>query len=115
MNQFHQQSAQSKEEELMDLILEAGAEDMKSSDKNYEITTTIQDFESVKKALNQKKIKPQLAEMTMVPSSTIKITNSNGAKQILGLVEALEEHEDVQQVYANFDIPDEILEQSSVI
>ena len=107
--------AQSKEEELMDLILEAGAEDMKSSDKNYEITTTIQDFESVKKALNQKKIKPQLAEMTMVPSSTIKITNSNGAKQILGLVEALEEHEDVQQVYANFDIPDEILEQSSVI
>lgn len=105
---------QSKEEELMDLILEAGAEDMKSSDKNYEITTAIQDFESVKKALNQKGIKPQLAEMTMVPSSTIKITKSDGAKQILGLVEALEEHEDVQQVYANFDIPDEILEQSSV-
>ena len=106
--------SQSKEEELMGLILEAGAEDMKSSDNNYEITTAVGDFESVKKALNQKGITPQVAELTMVPSSTIKIAAVDVAKQILGLVEALENHDDVQQVYANFDIPDEILEKSSV-
>ncbi len=106
--------SQSKEEELMGLILEAGAEDMKSSDKNYEITTAVQDLESVKKALNQKGITPAVAELTMVPASTIKIKAPDTAKQILGLVEALEDHEDVQQVYSNFDIPDEILEQSSV-
>ena len=104
---------QVKEEELMGLILEAGAEDMKSSDSNYEITTAVQDLESVKNALNQKEITPQVAELTMIPSSTIKVTASDVAKQILGLVESLEEHEDVQHVYSNFDIPDEILEQSS--
>jgi len=107
------EKSQSKEEELMGLILEAGAEDMKSSDVNYEITTAVQDLESVKNALNQKEITPQVAELTMIPSSTIKVTASDVAKQILGLVESLEEHEDVQHVYSNFDIPDEILEQSS--
>jgi YebC/PmpR family DNA-binding regulatory protein len=102
--------SKSSEEDLMGLILEAGAEDMKSSDKNYEITTAVQDLESVKKALADKEIGPQVAELTMVPSSTIKITANDVAKQILGLVEALEDHEDVQHVYSNFDIPDEILE-----
>ena len=97
----------------MDLILEAGAEDMKSSDNNYEITTAVQDLESVKKALDQKGITPQVAELTMLPTSTIKITTSDTAKQILSLVETLEEHDDVQHVYSNFDIPDEILEKSS--
>lgn len=106
--------SQSKEEELMGLILEAGAEDMKSSDKNYEITTAVQDLDSVKKALIEKNITTQVAETTMVPSSAIKVSGTNEAKQILGLVEALEEHDDVQHVYSNFDIPDEILEQASV-
>ncbi len=106
--------SQSKEEELMGLILEAGAEDMKASDSNYEITTAVQDLESVKKALNQKGITPQAAELTMIPASTIKINAPDTAKQILGLIEAIEDHEDVQQVYSNFDIPDEILEKSSV-
>ena len=105
--------SQSEEEELMALILEAGAEDMESSDDNYEITTDVQDLESVKKALNDKGITPQVAEMTMIPSSTIKVTAVSDAKQILNLVEALESHDDAQQVYSNFDIPDEILEQSS--
>ena len=105
---------QLKEEELMGLILEAGAEDMESSDGNYEITTAVQDLESVKKALSEKGVNPQVADLTMIPSSTIKITAVDIAKQILGLIEALEEHEDVQHVYSNFDIPDEILEQSSV-
>ena len=105
--------SQSEEEELMGLILEAGAEDMKSSDDNYEITTDVQDLAAVKKALDDKGIIPQVAEMTMVPSSTIKVTAVSDARQILNLVEALESHDDAQQVYSNFDIPDEILEQSS--
>jgi YebC/PmpR family DNA-binding regulatory protein len=108
------EKSQAKEEELMGLILEAGAEDMKSSDNNYEITTAVQDLESIKNALIQKGITPQLAELTMVPSSAIKITSPEVAKQVLSLAEALEEHEDVQHVYSNFDIPDEILEQASV-
>jgi len=102
--------AQAHEDELMTIVLDAGAEDFKSDDSNYEITTSPQDFEKVKQAIEAKGIKPQDAEVTMIPSSTIKVVG-NEAKQVLSLVEALEEHDDVQQVYANFDIPDEILEQ----
>jgi YebC/PmpR family DNA-binding regulatory protein len=104
------EKSQAKEDELMDLVLNAGAEDMKADEKNFEIFTAPQNFEKVKAAIQEKGIKWQDAEVTMVPSSTIKVTG-NEAKQVLGLVEALEEHDDVQQVYANFDIPDEILEQ----
>ncbi len=102
--------SQAKEDELMNIALEAGAEDFKSDAKNYEITTLPQDFEKVKQALQDKGIKWQDAETTMVPTSTIRVTG-NDAKQLLALIDALEEHDDVQQVYANFDIPDEILEQ----
>jgi len=102
--------APAQEEELMTIALDSGAEDFKSDDKNYEITTSVQGFEKVKQALADKGIKLQTAEITMIPSSTIKAAG-NDAKQVLALVEALEEHDDVQQVYANFDIPDEILEQ----
>jgi len=104
------EKTQSKEEELMSIVLDAGAEDFKSDDKNYEITTPVQEFENVKQALQSKGINWLNAELTMIPSSTIKVTGGD-AKQILQLTDALEEHDDVQQVYANYDIPDEILEQ----
>lgn len=97
-----------KEEELMNIVLDAGAEDMKHDDNLYEIFTSIQDLEKVKAALQDKGIKWEDAELTMIPSSTIKVTG-NEAKQLLGLIESLEDHDDVQQVYANFDIPDEII------
>ena len=106
------EKTQAKEEDLMNIVLEAGAEDMKYDDKNYEITTSPQDLEKVKQVLDQKGIKYQDAEITMVPSSTVKVAGGD-AKQVLALVEALEEHDDVQNVYANFDIPDEILEQAA--
>jgi len=102
--------AEVQEEDLMAVALDSGAEDFKSDEKNYEIITSVQGFEKVKQAIQEKGIKLQTAEITMVPSSTLKVTG-NEAKQVLALVEALEEHDDVQQVYANFDIPDEILEQ----
>ena len=104
--------SQAKEDELMNIVLDAGAEDMKSDDKNYEIFTAPQNFEKVKKAISDKGIKWLDAEATMVPSSTVKVTG-NEARQVLALVENLEEHDDVQQVYSNFDIPDEILEQAA--
>ncbi len=104
------EKSQAQEDALMTIALDAGAEDFKSDDMNYEITTSAQDFEKVKEAIQVKGIKMQDAEVTMIPSTTIKVTGGD-AKQVLGLVEALEEHDDVQQVYANFDIPDEILEQ----
>ncbi|MCG2706886.1 MAG: YebC/PmpR family DNA-binding transcriptional regulator [Candidatus Omnitrophica bacterium] len=106
------EKSQAQEEELMSIVLEAGAEDMKAEDKNYEVFTSAQNFETVKQAIQAKGINPVSEELTMVPSSTIKLAG-NEAKQLLALVEAIEEHEDVQQVYANFDIPDEILEQAS--
>jgi YebC/PmpR family DNA-binding regulatory protein len=104
------EKSQTPEEELMSIALDAGAEDFKSDGKNYEIITSVQDFEKIKQAIQEKGIKCQDAEITMLPSSTIKVVG-NDAKQVLALIDALEEHDDVQQVYANFDIPDEILEQ----
>ena len=106
------EKSQAKEEELMNIALESGAEDFKSDDKNYEIYTPVQDFEKVKQAIQEKGIKWQDAELTMVPSSTVKVAG-NDAKNLLAMVETLEDHDDVQQVYANFDIPDEILEQAT--
>jgi len=99
---------QIKEDELMNIVLDAGAEDIKHEDNLYEIFTPIQDLEKVKAALQAKGIKWEDAELTMIPSSTIKVTGGE-AKTLLGLIETLEEHDDVQQVYANFDIPDEIM------
>jgi YebC/PmpR family DNA-binding regulatory protein len=104
------EKSQTKEEELMTIALDAGAEDFKSDEKNYEIFTSVQGFEKVKQAIQDKGIKFQDAELTMIPSSTIKLTG-NDAKQLLALIDLLEDHDDVQQVYANFDIPDEIMEQ----
>jgi len=98
------------EDELLSIILDAGAEDLKEDAKNFEITCQPQDLEKIKTVLQQKGIKYQTAEITFIPSSVVRITGDT-AKRVLELVEALEEHEDVQNVYANFDIPDEVMEQ----
>ena len=97
------------EDELMSIALDAGAEDLKTGEKSYEITSGVADLENVKEALTSKNIKWESAEITMIPNSTVKVTG-DAAKNILAFVEALEEHEDVQNVYANFDIPDSELE-----
>ncbi len=99
-----------KEEDLMAVLLEAGAEDMKSDTKSYEIFVTPQDFEKVKRSLESNGIKWEVAEITMIPSSTVKLDAST-AKQLLVLTDALEEHDDVQNVYDNSEIADEIMEQ----
>ena len=98
------------EDKLMNIVLEAGAEDLKSEGDTYEVTTQPPDLEAVKAAIADKKIPVLSAEITMLPTSSIKITDKATANSILVLMDALEEHEDVQHVYANFDIPDELIE-----
>lgn len=97
------------EAKLMDLVLDAGAQDLNSEGDSFEVTTEAKDFENVKKAIADAAIPIESAEITMLPSSTVKVQGEN-AKQVLGLVEGLEDLDDVQNVYANFDIPDEEIE-----
>ena len=101
--------SQGTEDEIFSISVDAGADDMKTSDKDYEILCSPQDFEAVKEALKKKGIKWEIAELTMVPNSTVSVTGQN-AKQLLALIEALEDHDDAQKVYANFDIPEDVLE-----
>ncbi len=96
------------EDAIMTAALDAGAEDMKTEDDMYEITTNVADFEKVKAAFEKIKIKIESAEITMIPANTVKL-EGDSAKGILSLVDALEEHDDVQNVYANFDVPDNII------
>jgi YebC/PmpR family DNA-binding regulatory protein len=96
------------EEKLMTLALDAGAEDMQAEDDNFVITTAPPDFEKVKKALEDAAVPLEVNEMTMVPQTYVKLEGKE-AQQMLRLVEALEDNDDVQNVYANFDIPEEIL------
>lgn len=100
---------QADEEKLMSLVLDNGAEDLTTETDTFEIITPPKDFEKVKQSLVDKKINIESAEITMIPTSTVKISDKNQAQHLLALVEALEENDDVQNVYANFDIPDEIL------
>jgi YebC/PmpR family DNA-binding regulatory protein len=91
------------EDKLMDVTLEAGAEDMKDDGSQWYIVTPPEALEAVKEALTKAGITPASAEMSMVPQNYIKLTGAE-ATQMVRLVEALEEHDDVQHVYANFDI-----------
>lgn len=95
------------EDKLMSIALDAGAEDMTVEDEVYEIKTQPNDLDKVKKAIEDNKIKTDSAETTMLPKNTIALSG-DAAKQVLQLVESLEDHDDVQNVYANFDIPDDV-------
>ena len=88
---------------MMDLVLEAGAEDLKDDGSSWYVVTPPEALESVKEALSKASITPASAEVAMVPQNYVKLTGDQ-AKQMLRLIEALEEHDDVQHVYANFDI-----------
>ncbi|MCE5334028.1 MAG: YebC/PmpR family DNA-binding transcriptional regulator [Desulfobacteraceae bacterium] len=98
------------EEELLELALEAGAEDVKDQEDQFEVITSPEDFATVKATFDEKGLKYELAEITMVPQTTVDIEDPKTAAQILRLMDALDDSDDVQQAYANFDIPDSILE-----
>lgn len=103
---------QVEEDKLFDLALEAGAEDIKEEETEFAILTDVSDFESVKKAFDESGLGYNFAEISMVPQNTVKL-EGKGAQQMLNLMEALEDHDDISHVYANFDIPDEVLEAMS--
>ena len=96
------------EDQLMTLALDAGAEDMQVEDENFVITTALSDFEKVKKALEDAAVPLDISELTMIPQTYVKLDGKE-AQQMLRLVDTLEDNDDVQNVYANFDIPDEIM------
>jgi len=99
------------EEKLMNLVLDLGAEDIKTDDEeSFEVIISPKDFEKVKAGLAENKIEWQEAEITMLPNAYIKL-DMQQAKQVLALVDGLEDNDDVQNVYSNFDIPAEILKQ----
>lgn len=100
------------EDQLMEVALDAGAEDIKDEEDTLDVTTDAAGFETVKKALEAKGLKPLEAEVTMVPQNSVKLTGQE-AEKMLKLMEALEDHDDVQNVYANFDIPKEEMEKLS--
>jgi len=97
------------EDDLMLAVLDAGAEDIQEEEDAFEVTCAIEDFERVKNALTESEIAYSQAELSRAPQSTVKIEGST-ARQNLHLMEALEDHDDVQRVYANFDIDDEELQ-----
>lgn len=97
------------EDDLLGLALDAGAADMRRVEKVYEITTSPDEMESVRRALEERKVPVLEAEVTMVPLSTVRVEGKD-AQSVLRLIEALEELDDVTAVYANYDIPDEIIE-----
>lgn len=101
--------AKADEEKLMSLALDAGAEDLQTEDENFVITTPPNDFEKVKKALEDAGVPLEIAEITMLPQTYVKLEKEKEAGQMLRLMEALEDNDDVQNVYANFDIPDEVM------
>jgi YebC/PmpR family DNA-binding regulatory protein len=100
------------EEKLINLALEAGAQDVRETEKEYEVITEPSSFEKVKKQLEDSQLIPGYAEIGMVPQSTVRLTGKE-AQQMIRLMEGLEDSDDVQHVYANFDIPDEEMEQLS--
>ncbi|MBI1389083.1 MAG: YebC/PmpR family DNA-binding transcriptional regulator [bacterium] len=100
------------EDEIMEAALEAGAEDVQFEDGAAEIYTTIEDFNTVNAALQEKKYNITSANLTRIPSNTVAL-EGKPATTMLKLMEMLEDNDDVQNVYANFDIPEEILEAAS--
>jgi YebC/PmpR family DNA-binding regulatory protein len=100
------------EEKLMEVALDAGAEDINDEGTTLEVVTDAKDFETVRDALDKSGLEYLFAKSTMVPQNTVKL-DVKEAEQTLKLLEALEDSDDVQDVYANFDIPDEIMEKIS--
>lgn len=96
------------EDELMGIILDAGAEDMTSDEEHYSIITLPDAFEKVKKAIEDQQIPIDHAELQMIPENTIKVEGKD-AETLLKLIEGLEDHDDIQHVYGNFDIDESVL------
>lgn len=95
---------------LFEAAVELGADDLLDDDEEYKVITPVPDFQTVVEGLEQKGFTNKTAELTRLPENSIEVTDEKVASQILKLLEKIEEHDDVQNVYSNFDISDEILQ-----
>ncbi|NLZ16237.1 MAG: YebC/PmpR family DNA-binding transcriptional regulator [Desulfobulbaceae bacterium] len=102
-----------REDALMELALEAGAEDIVEEEDSYQILTAPEDFNDVVEQLEANNFQFSDAGLVMIPRTTVEVSEEKTAQSILRLLESLEDHDDVQKVHANFDIPDEIMENLS--
>ncbi|WP_366922604.1 YebC/PmpR family DNA-binding transcriptional regulator [Metallumcola ferriviriculae] len=101
-------------EEIMLVAIECGAEDVFVEEDTVEITTSPESLDQVKEQLDGQGFSISEAEVTMIPSNTIKVTDENDGEKLLKLMEILEDHDDVQNAYANFDIDDNLMEKISL-
>ncbi|MFH1595102.1 MAG: YebC/PmpR family DNA-binding transcriptional regulator [Pseudomonadota bacterium] len=99
-----------KEDDLLEAALECGADDLQSDESQFEVLTDPASFLKMKETLEAKGFTPVLAELQLRPKTTVRIEGEKSAQQVMKLVELLEEHDDITDVFANFDIPDQLLE-----
>jgi len=97
------------EDELLEIALAAGADDMQNTGELFEITCDPATYEQLKNTLKEKGIATQVAEISMVPQNTVPVEDAATARKIISLMDDFEDHDDVQNTYANFDIPDEVM------
>jgi YebC/PmpR family DNA-binding regulatory protein len=97
------------EDRVTEVALEAGAEDLEGDDEHWLVTTAPHDLAAVRDALAAAELAPDSAELAMVPTQSVPVSDEGEAKRVLRLLEALDDHDDVQNVWSNFDIPDEVL------
>ncbi len=102
-------TADAGEDELLEIALAAGAEDMQNTGELFEITCDPASYEQLKNTLEEKGIAIAVAEISMVPQNTVPVDDAATAKKIISLMDDFEDHDDVQNTYANFDIPDEVI------
>ncbi|MGE0882522.1 MAG: YebC/PmpR family DNA-binding transcriptional regulator [Blastocatellales bacterium] len=105
-------AASKGEDEMLEIALEAGAEDMTSDGETHQILTAPEDFHAVLEAIKAKGLEPMSADLAMIPQNTIKLEGS-AASQMLKLYDALDDHDDVQSIYANFEMDDATMQQQA--
>jgi transcriptional/translational regulatory protein YebC/TACO1 len=98
------------EDDLMLVAMEAGAEDLADQGDTWQLTSAPQDLHTLQKALDDAGVAYDSADLTMLPTTEVPLESEGDARKILKLIDALEEHDDVQNVYSNFDIPDSVLQ-----
>src|SRR5262249_49931285 len=98
------------EDELTLAAAEGGADDVSRDGSTFQVMAAIEDLASVRLAIEEAGFTVESAELTMVPKTTVEVVDENDAKKVLRLMDQLEDNDDVQDVYANFDIPEQVLE-----
>jgi len=104
--------SEASEEKLFEITVDAGAEEIETIGDEIQITCPVSDFESVKQAFADSGITPEAAQLTMIPSNTVPL-EEDGARKVLRLMNALDDNDDVQNVYANFELPEKVLSEET--